>query len=229
MTPPHPDQPSTEDRILDAALELFAEKGFAATSVGDIIERAGARNRAAICYYFGGKDALYAMALREAAHRLCDDGLDAMEFPPGTPPAEKLREYIRRMIRHVIEAPEPAALQLMMREMFQPTTRACEEWVDRYIHPKSDQLTEILRELMPAGTPAEVLWSAQFSIVGQCLFYRQNRPCLTFLMGQEAAESFLDVDRLAERVHRFALGGLAALRELPGEPPCPSVARRPDD
>lgn len=228
MTPPFPDPTSTESRILDAALELFAEKGFAGTSIGDIIDRAGARNRAAVCYYFKSKESLYQLALKEASRRLCDDGLDEIEFPDGATAIEKLAEYIRRMTRHVIEAPEPAALQLMMREMFQPTTRACEEWVDQYIHAKSDRLREILEEILPAGTPAEALWSAQFSIVGQCLFYRQNLPCLSFLMGKEATEAFLDVDRLAERILRFSLGGLAAFSELHGGPACPSVAGRPN-
>ena len=45
-------------RLLDTAEKLFAEKGFACTSVRDIT-REGHCNIAAINYYFGGKDKLY--------------------------------------------------------------------------------------------------------------------------------------------------------------------------
>ena len=47
----------TKERILDAAEILFAEKGFAATSLRNITTAAGA-NLAAVNYHFGSKDTL---------------------------------------------------------------------------------------------------------------------------------------------------------------------------
>jgi AcrR family transcriptional regulator len=44
-------------QIMEAAEELFAEKGFAGTSVRDIAEEAGV-NLAMISYYFGSKERL---------------------------------------------------------------------------------------------------------------------------------------------------------------------------
>jgi AcrR family transcriptional regulator len=44
-------------QIMEAAEELFAEKGFAGTSVRDIAEKAGV-NLAMISYYFGSKEKL---------------------------------------------------------------------------------------------------------------------------------------------------------------------------
>ena len=51
-------QKTTRDRLIEAAGELFAEKGFKETTVRDIIERAGA-NLAAVNYHFGDKERLY--------------------------------------------------------------------------------------------------------------------------------------------------------------------------
>ena len=48
---------NTKDRILDAAERLFAELGFAGTSLRSIIKEAGV-NLAAVHYHFGSKDAL---------------------------------------------------------------------------------------------------------------------------------------------------------------------------
>ena len=47
----------TKDRILDVAETLFADNGFAATSLRDITHEAGV-NIAAVNYHFGSKDAL---------------------------------------------------------------------------------------------------------------------------------------------------------------------------
>ncbi len=39
-----PPVPSTSDRILDAAEDIFAEKGYSATSLGDVADRVGIRS-----------------------------------------------------------------------------------------------------------------------------------------------------------------------------------------
>ncbi|MCF1504647.1 CerR family C-terminal domain-containing protein [Afifella sp. H1R] len=49
---------TTRERILDAALELFGERGLHAASVRDVAKLAKA-NVAAISYHFGGKEELY--------------------------------------------------------------------------------------------------------------------------------------------------------------------------
>ena len=58
------DAERTRQRILDAALAEFADKGYAGARVRAIAERAGA-NAQLISYYFGGKEGLY----RELLHR----------------------------------------------------------------------------------------------------------------------------------------------------------------
>lgn len=54
---------TTKNRLLDAAEELFCRKGFDGTSVRDLTTTAGC-NVAAVNYYFGGKDKLYAEMFR---------------------------------------------------------------------------------------------------------------------------------------------------------------------
>ncbi len=52
------DAERTRERILDAALAEFADKGYAGARVRQIAERAGV-NAQLISYYFGGKEGLY--------------------------------------------------------------------------------------------------------------------------------------------------------------------------
>jgi AcrR family transcriptional regulator len=66
-------QPSTRERILDIALELFTEKGYDKTSLRDIAERLGT-TKAALYYHFARKeDILLELHLR--LHALSHDAL----------------------------------------------------------------------------------------------------------------------------------------------------------
>lgn len=62
---------ATRRRILDAAIELFGEVGFAATGLGDIIERAEL-TKGALYYHFDSKDSLASAIIEEAAAKVFD-------------------------------------------------------------------------------------------------------------------------------------------------------------
>src|SRR3954469_9108574 len=134
-----PTQPatSTKQRLVLAAAELFAAKGFEGASVDEITKRAGA-NRAAISFHFGGKEQLYIDAVKHA-HRNCISGAPFPDWPPGTPADERLRGFIRVMILRMPSELDAASAQLMMREMVEPTA-ACVEVVREYIRPMADVL-----------------------------------------------------------------------------------------
>jgi AcrR family transcriptional regulator len=198
----------TRQRLLEAAEAIFAEAGFEAASVRDICKRAGA-NVAAVNYHFGDKKRLYIEAVKYA-HRLCHDGVPFPEWEPGTPPEKRLREFIRVMVQRMFQDPHPASLQLLMREMAQPT-EACAEWVREYIRPIADRLLGILVDLLPEHTP-EQRFLFGFSIVGQCLHYKQNRPVVRLLMGEERFAR-LDAEALARHISDFSLAGIAAGRQ----------------
>lgn len=64
--PKNADGQRTRQAILDAALDLFAEKGFFGTSLRDVAKAVGVRE-SALYNYFAGKDALFDALL--AAHQ----------------------------------------------------------------------------------------------------------------------------------------------------------------
>jgi AcrR family transcriptional regulator len=83
-------KPDTKDQILDAAEDLFAEQGFAATSMRQLTNLAGV-NLAAVNYHFGTKEDLAIAVLRrriEPINRERRERLDAMPRPA------KLRDIV---------------------------------------------------------------------------------------------------------------------------------------
>src|SRR5690242_13872125 len=63
------DRPGTREHLLEAAGQVFAEKGFERSTAKEICERART-NTAAVNYHFGGIEALYAAVLEEAQNRI---------------------------------------------------------------------------------------------------------------------------------------------------------------
>ena len=70
LNPAIPDL-KTRQRVLEAAVEVFAEQGFRKTTVRDICKRAHA-NVAAINYHFRDKEGLYTAVLQYAHQCACE-------------------------------------------------------------------------------------------------------------------------------------------------------------
>ena len=100
-------QDLTKARLLDAAGEEFANKGFELARVRAICERAGA-NLAAVNYHFGDKEQLYIQALREA-HR-CGLEPDDEAFEAAVAPAVRLRWFIHHFLGRVLAMNQPGGL-----------------------------------------------------------------------------------------------------------------------
>jgi AcrR family transcriptional regulator len=193
------------DRIIDAAGELFAERGFDVTTVRDICQAAEA-NIAAVNYYFGDKQRLYIEAVVRA-HRWRMDRVKLPDWDTDTPPEKKLADFIQTFIRRVRTGPgDTWHTRLIMREIANPTA-ACAELVQSSIRPQFEILLAILHELLPTERDEEKLRLTAFSIVGQCLFYHLADPVIRNLLGPEQYDN-LDVEKLANHIGEFSLSAL---------------------
>src|SRR5262245_30492453 len=150
-------------RLLEAAEDVFAEKGYEAATTREICQRAGVKNVGAVNYYFQGKERLYAEAVKYAM-RTCCHGAPFPDWPPGTPPARKLRDFIRTVMARMLEIPKEASMTLMTREMTRltPSTITIEA-VEENMRPMAEVLVGILRELLP-DVPCERQVLVGFSI-----------------------------------------------------------------
>ncbi|AJE87167.1 MULTISPECIES: TetR/AcrR family transcriptional regulator [Streptomyces] len=85
----------SRERLLQATVELVSERGYDATTLGDIADRAGSA-RGLVSYYFPGKRQL----LQSAVHRLMHRTLEAaLEQEPKT---EDGRERLARAIDAIL-------------------------------------------------------------------------------------------------------------------------------
>jgi TetR/AcrR family transcriptional regulator, regulator of cefoperazone and chloramphenicol sensitivity len=210
----------TKQRLLAAAGQTFADKGFEAASVREICQRAEA-NIAAVHYHFGDKMQLYVAAVRVA--QCSQTSTETIpEIPADLPATDRLYAFVSMMFGRMLDAERPRwHLQLMLRELAHPT-EACAAVVNDYIRPMADSLRSILVDLLPAEMDELARWRVGFSIVGQILFYYVHQPIIRLLVGLEAHEQ-LTVDVLADHVTRFSLAAMGYQPPLLAPRPTPQL------
>ena len=196
------DLDTKRERIADAAGELFAERGFEATTVRDICQAADA-NVAAVNYYFGDKQRLYVEAVVRA-HRWRMERVKLPEWSTDTKPEQKLADFIKTFVRRVRSGPgDTWHTRLIMREIGNPSA-ACAELVQSSIRPQFEILLSILGELLPDENDPEKLRLTAFSIVGQCLFYHFADPVISNLVTADEYGGY-DMEKLARHIAEFSL------------------------
>jgi AcrR family transcriptional regulator len=111
---------STRERILDAALDLFIEKGFDKTSLREIAEQLGV-TKAALYYHFASKEDIL-MALHLRLHEFGFDALTQLGDQEPTPArwADLLDQVVGQMMAHrkifLLHERNQAALEALHRE-----------------------------------------------------------------------------------------------------------------
>ncbi|MGP2438810.1 TetR/AcrR family transcriptional regulator [Streptomyces sp. JW3] len=83
----------SQERLLQAAVELVGERGYDATTLGDIADRAGAA-RGLISYYFPGKRRLVQSAVHRLLHRTLEEALEREPYRAGADGPERLARAI---------------------------------------------------------------------------------------------------------------------------------------
>ncbi len=150
-------------RLLDAALELFSEKGISAGTTAEVALRAGV-SKGLVFNYFPTKDAL----LQALIERVMGDILGYWEEHDWTgPPVEQLHRVADVALSHVAE--RPGFFRFYFSLMLQPDSPPAAERAAVTLRPRIEFYFERLREVMTALGSDDPLADArlfQFALVG---------------------------------------------------------------
>lgn len=207
-----PASPASEaqQRLLDAAGEVFAEHGFQDATVREICQRANT-NIAAVNYYFRDKRGLYTAVLTYA-HECAMKKHPADLSPAAAPPERRLHAFVSSLLARVLDEGRVAWHgKLMAREMMQPTP-ALDALVAERIRPMFEQLNVIVRELLGSRARENAVRLCAFSVVGQCLHYHHARPVILLLHPRQRYRA-ADIARLADHITAFSLAAVKGLRK----------------
>ena len=212
-----------KERLLDAAEQLFAQRGFHGVSLRDITQMAGV-DVALVSYHFGSKRALFAAVFERRAEVLNEERLELLEEVrraalPGAPTVEAIvnafthplldrsarggpgwKSYFA-LVAYVNNSPEFGPI--MMTRHFDPL-------VDRFI--------AVLREALPNCPPREIYWGYQFLTGALTLTFAETGRIDKLSAGLCRSS---DLDSVHQRLGPYVAAGFRALCARAAEVPKP--------
>lgn len=181
-------------RLLDAALVLFADKGYAKTSTREIALAAQV-NVASISYYFGDKAGLYRAVFSDPRSNPRIEPNDICR------PDQALTESLRVLLSGFTEplkqgAQMQSCMKLHFRELLEPTG-LWEAEIDDNIRPAHMAIVEVLCRHLGVTQPDDAMHRLAFSITGLAMILHVGtdvvlaiRPQL--IAGPAAIDSYTD-------------------------------------
>jgi AcrR family transcriptional regulator len=203
----------TRDRILDAAEELFARKGFDGVSVRQIMAKADADVSLAY-YHFKSKRDLFDNVMLRRAEILNDIRLKALEA------VEERHPDDAPTVEEIIDAFTHPLLDLLAREheewahYFQLVAQINNsfEWggelMTRYFDPLVRRFLEALRRALPDCDERDLYWSYHFLSGALTLTFAETGRIDNLSGGVVHSR---DMDSINERMPRFLAAGFERL------------------
>ena len=188
--------------ILDAAEELFARYGFAATTTKDIATKADV-NSALLYYYFADKEALYGAVL----DRFVAPAFEGMKVLDEVRTAEDgIRAIVGIVSRRMAERPHMA--RFLAREMADHEGSRAREFIERIASGPFAKLTQLLRAAQATGAiRADIRPEfAAISTMAQINWFAIARPVIGRLLGEGVTPEIWH--EFADHAATFALSAL---------------------
>lgn len=136
-------------KILEAALEVFAQHGYRGATLDQIAEASGL-SKPNILYYFDGKEDIHVTLLGH----LMDTWLDPMrEIDPKGEPLEELLRYVRRKVEMSFEYPRES--RLFANEILQGAPRIAPH-LEQELRPLVDRTVALIDGWVTDGRLAQV-------------------------------------------------------------------------
>jgi AcrR family transcriptional regulator len=160
------DGEQSRERLLAAAMRLFAEQGYSRASTREIALAAGV-NVAAISYYFGDKAGLYKAAFTAMSPSPADN--IAMFDQPHFTLRESLQGFFQQMLAPLLEGDMmELCMRLWFREMLEPTGIWANE-IENGIRPEQDAFSRVLARHLGQPAPDDETHRLAFSIASMAL------------------------------------------------------------
>lgn len=207
-------QSDTVDKILDAAEELFAERGFSDTSLRMITGKAGV-NLAAVNYHFGSKNALiqavFARFLTPFSATL-DNEFDELEARPGTrKPA--IEEILGALTGSAVRMPQrnERGISIFMRLLGLAYTQSqghLREFLEEEYRDIFRRFMKLLKEATPELSAVDRYWRIQFMLGATAFTMSSSDALRQILQAKTGVET--QVQEIAARLIPFLAAGMQA-------------------
>jgi AcrR family transcriptional regulator len=183
----------TRDEILEAAAQIFSQKGFHAASMQDIAQAVHLQ-KASLYHHVNSKQEILVALLDQALDLLIERMSEVMARPLS--PDEKLRQAMTSYLQAVLEHRELASVLLLEHRSLEPELHA------RHI-PRRDRFEHLWRDLIMEGLDQGVFCCVEPDLAARALLGVMNWTITWYSM-----EGALSPDAIAAQFTDLFLDGL---------------------
>ncbi|WP_419536103.1 TetR/AcrR family transcriptional regulator [Endozoicomonas sp.] len=205
-------QSATVDRILDAAEKLFAEHGFAETSLRSITSKAGV-NLAAVNYHFGSKKALIQAVFSRFLDPFVSKLSKALVKYQDNNDAIDLEEILHLLVDQimVVEPRSPEDLSVCMRLIGLAYTQG-QGHLKKYLREVYGDVFQAYLQLLVKACPnlpmGDLFWRVYF-ILGSAVFTLSGANALRAIAESDYGVNY-ELEEIMRKMVPFMAAGLRA-------------------
>jgi AcrR family transcriptional regulator len=184
-------------RLLDAAVKVFARKGYHASRVGDIAEEAGVAH-GLLYHYFASKEDVLRAVFRETWRALIDT-IESVE-EAGDPPREQLRKVAEILLRSWRRDPD------LVRVLVLEVTRS------QHLRGEMDEIGEsfvAIQEIVERGQADGSIRADLDARLASYVFFGAVEELLTGWALARLPDTDADLARAEHTLVEIVAGGLA--------------------
>lgn len=190
---------SARDRLITAATEVFAAKGYTATRVSDIVQQAGVA-QGTFYLYFKSKQAILEHLIDTFCSRLLDDTLGAYHLSEGSGPGDLIAQA--RLLWHTVLQRCRQERALMQLSLLEPGAAGPE--VVAHLQAHYQRVIDGFAAYIQAAIAHGICRPVDPHLAGWAIFGMLERAVHYAVLVDEQA----DLDQVADDLVRLELGGL---------------------
>lgn len=189
----------TEQRILEAAEEVFHEKGYNGTRMREIAERAGT-NKGLLHYYFKTKERLFEAIFSVALHRMMSRIQAVLEMEMSLD--EKIDLIVDQYMLMILK--NPALPRFVLNELNKNPERFIARHIDKNVTATFERFQRTIQEEVVAGKVRAVdARQLLMNLMSMIIFPFVGRPLLQTLFGAGNEEFDQLLKKRKEHIKEF--------------------------
>lgn len=199
----------TQQRVLESACAIFAQKGFRQTTVAEICEQAGA-NVAAVNYYFRNKESLYQEVWQRASEvseeKYGFDGIDLSND------IEWLKRHVSNRVRSILDNGPAGCFPRLLQREFSDRSPMANDLREKFLAPKLLEIEAVVQRLLGSGATSLQVRCCTMNIVGLHAFLNIGKEVRS-RMFDDGEPSTDQIDKVVEQMQAFALSAVDGVRK----------------
>jgi AcrR family transcriptional regulator len=219
-----PSEGATQQKIIDAALVLFAEYGIDGVPVRALTSHAGV-NVAAIHYHFGGMEAVAEAVFNELSARINKTRTSKLEEILARAKAKRKKPNVTEIVLAFIEpyvddnaTTEGQLLaQLIVKHRLSPSPMT-EQVIKKHFDPMAKQFVAALHEAIPSVPLSQMYWRYMLLVSTVVLSVSARRGSNRLQRLSEGEADGADLKAMRDALVEFVIGGIRAPHRVTSAP-----------